>query len=91
MRPDCSFDSFYTTGIQKKIDCFSADGFSGHCNKVFKAISCFHYYRPCQEARPALTEEDFQGGTKNRETDKIQEQYFEKESYTVAEMWECGW
>ena len=58
---------------------------------MFEAISCFHFYRPCQEAQPVLTEEDIQEGTKNRETDKIQEQCFEEESYSVAGMWECGW
>ena len=26
-RPDCKNESFYTTGTQKKIDCFEKDGF----------------------------------------------------------------
>ena len=34
-RPDCNIESFFTTGRQKKIDCFSVDGFCSHCNTVF--------------------------------------------------------
>ena len=26
-RPDCKIENFYTTGTQKKIDCFKVDGF----------------------------------------------------------------
>ena len=29
-RPDCKIESFYTTGTQKKIDCFKVDGFCAH-------------------------------------------------------------
>ena len=29
-RPDCKIESFCTTGTQKKIDCFKADGFCAH-------------------------------------------------------------
>ena len=38
MRPDCRIESFYTTGTRKKIDCFNADGFCGHCNTAFEAM-----------------------------------------------------
>ena len=34
-RPECEFESFFTTGRQKKIDCFSVDGFCSHCNTVW--------------------------------------------------------
>ena len=37
-RPDCNIESFYTTGTQKKIDCFSVDGFCGHCDTIFEAL-----------------------------------------------------
>ena len=60
IRPDCKIVSFYTTGIQKKIDCFSVDGFCGHCNTVFEALKCYHHHCPCQEARPSLSEEEIQ-------------------------------
>ena len=30
-RPECETESFITTGRQKKIDCFSVDGFCYHC------------------------------------------------------------
>ena len=36
-RPECKIESFFTTGRQKKIDCFSVDGFCSHCNTVFEA------------------------------------------------------
>ena len=34
-RPDCRIESFYTTGTQKKIDCFNIDEFCAHCNSVW--------------------------------------------------------
>ena len=63
-RPDCKIESFYTTGTQKKIDCFKVDGFCANCNTVFEAKGCFYRYCPCQEARPFLTEEDPERGNK---------------------------
>ena len=33
-RPDCKIESFYTTGTQKKIDCFKVVGFCAHCETV---------------------------------------------------------
>ena len=44
--PDCKIESFYTTGTEKKIDCFKADGFCTHCNTVFEAMGCFYYHCP---------------------------------------------
>ena len=64
-RPDCKIGSFYTTETQKKIDCFKVDGFCAHCNTVFEAMGCFYHYCSCQEARPALTEEDIKRGKKS--------------------------
>ena len=49
-RPDCKIESFYTTGTQKKIDCFKVEGFCAHCKTVFEAMGCFYHYCPCQEA-----------------------------------------
>ena len=71
---DCEIESLYTTGTQKKIDCFKADGFCAHCKTVFEAMGCFYHYCPCQEARPSLTEEDIRRGNKKREMDQIRKQ-----------------
>ena len=65
-RRECEIESFFTTGRQKKTDCFSVDGFCSHCNTVFEAMGCFYHFCPCQELRPSLTEEDIQRGRKNR-------------------------
>ena len=46
-KPDCKIESFYTTGTQKKIDCFKADGFCTDCNTVFEVMGCFDHYCPC--------------------------------------------
>ena len=43
-RPECSIESFYTTGTQRKIDCFSVDGFCSHCNTIFEALVCFYQF-----------------------------------------------
>ena len=40
-RPDCKIEIFYTTGPQKKIDCFKVDGFCAYCKTVFEAMGCF--------------------------------------------------
>ena len=69
-RPDCKIKSFYTTGTQKKIDCFKTDGLCAHCNSVFKAMGCFYHYCLCQEARPCLTEEDIQPATKRGKSNR---------------------
>ena len=42
-RPDCKIESFYTTGTQKKIDCFIVDAFCAHCKTVFAAMGCFYH------------------------------------------------
>ena len=47
-RPECEIEGFFTTGRQKKIDCFSVDGFCSHCNTVFEAMGCCFYFCPCQ-------------------------------------------
>ena len=46
-RPECEIESFFKTGRQKKIDCFSVDGFCFHCNTVFEAMGCFYHFCSC--------------------------------------------
>ena len=70
-RPECARESSFTTGRQKKIDCFSVDGFCSHCNTVFEAMGCFYQFCPCQKLRPSLTEEDNQRGRKKRGLDAL--------------------
>ena len=59
-RPDCQIESIVTTGRQKKKDCFNVDGFCYHCNTDFEAMGCCYHYCPCEEARPSLTDTDFE-------------------------------
>ena len=51
-RPEFEIESFFTTGRQKKIDCFSADGFCFHCNTVFKAMFAFTSSVPVKSCVP---------------------------------------
>ena len=88
-RPDCKNDSFYTTRRQKKIDCFSVDGFCSYCNTVFEAMVCFYHSCHCQELRLSLTEEGIQRGSKKRELDALRRQYIQEKGFKVFEMWEC--
>ena len=90
-RPDCKIEGFYTTGTQKKIDCFKVDGFCAQCETVFEAMGCFYHYCPCQEARLSLTEEDIERGNKRREMDQMRKQYIKEKGYNIVEMWECEW
>ena len=86
-RPNCKIESFYTTGTQKKIDCFKADGFCAHCCTVFEAMGCFYHYCPCQEARPSLTEDDIECGNKKREVDQLEKQYMKENDVMLLK---CG-
>ena len=88
-RPEYKIESFFTTGRQKKIDCFSVDGICSHCNTVFEAMGCFYHFCPCQELRPSLTEEDIQRGSKKREHDALRRHYIQEKGFRVIEMWEC--
>ena len=88
-RPNCKIESIHTTGTQKKIDCFKADGFRAHFNTVFKAMGCFYHYCPSQEARPSLNEDDIERGNKKREIDQMRKQYIKEKGYNVVEMCEC--
>ena len=90
-RPDCKIESFYTTGRQKKNDCFSFDEYCSQCNTVFEAMGCFYQFCPCQELRPSLTEEDIQRGSKKREVDGLRRHYIQEKGFNVTEMWECEW
>ena len=90
-RLDSKIESFYTTGTQKKVDCFKVDGFCAHCSTVFEAMGCFYHYCSCQEARTSLIEEDIERGNKRREMDQMRKQYIKENGYIVVKMWECEW
>ena len=90
-RPECKIESFFTTGRQMKIDCFSVDGFCCHCNTVLEAMGCFYHFCPCQELRLSLTEEVIQRGSKKRQLDALRRHYIQEKGFKVIEMWECEW
>ena len=90
-RPECEIESFFATGRQKKIDCFSVEGFCSHCNTVSEAVGCFYHFCPCQELRPSLTEEDFPRSSMKRELDASRRHYIQKKGYKLIEKWECEW
>ena len=39
-RPECKTESYRTTGIQKKIHCFTVDEYCKHCETVFETMGC---------------------------------------------------
>ena len=90
-RAECEIESSFTTGRQKKFDCFSVDGFCLHCNTVFEAMGWFYHFCPCQELRSSLTEEDIQRGSKRREIDALRRHYIQEKGFKVIELWECEW
>ena len=73
--PDCTIESYYTTGKQKKIDCFSVDGFCAHCDTVVEAMGCYFLFCPCQESRASLSEEEMQRGIRKIEQDELRRDY----------------
>ena len=84
--PECKIESNVTTGRQKKIDCFSVDGICNHCNTVLEAMGCYFHYRPCQEARPSLTDNKIMRGIKKREQDQMRKEYIQHKGHKVIEM-----
>ena len=73
--------------LRKKIDCSRVDGFFAHCNTVFQAMGRFHHYRPCEEARPPLTEEDIERGNKKREIGPDEKAVHQKKDIV---LFKCG-
>ena len=90
-RPDCTIESNFTFGRQKKIDCFSVDGTCYHCNTVFEPMGCYYHYCPCQEACPSLTDTDTERGVKKRQQDEMRRDYIQQKGYQIVQMWECEW
>ena len=84
--PECEIESFFTTGRQKKIDCFSVDGFFSHCNTVFEAMGCFYHFCPCQELRTSLTEKEIQRGSEKRELDALRRHNIQEKGFKFIEM-----
>ena len=55
-RPECKIENYYTKGLQKKIYCFSVDGYCNHCSTVFEAMGCYFHFCPFNQARPSITD-----------------------------------
>ena len=74
-RPEGTIESYYTTGNQKKIECFSVDRYCAHCNTVFEAMGCYFRFCSGQEARASPPEEEMQRG--KREHDELRRVFWE--------------
>ena len=59
-RPNCTIESYYTAGTQKKIDCFNVNWFCWHCKTIFEAMGSYFYSCACREARLSISEEETQ-------------------------------
>ena len=90
-RPECTIESYYTTGKQKKIDWFSVDGVCAHCDTVFEAMGCYFHFCPCQKARASLSEEEMHRGIRKREHDELRRDYLRNKGCNIVEVWECNW
>ena len=90
-RPERENENFFTTGRQKKTDCFSVNGFCSHWNTVFEAMGCFCHFCPCQKLRPSLTEGNIQHGSKKKELDALRRHYIQEKVYKLFEIWGCEW
>ena len=83
-RPDCKIESFYTTGRQKKINCFSGNGFCSHCNTVFETMGCFYHFCPCQKFHPSFTEEGIKRDSRKRELDELRRGSIDKRKVSLS-------
>ena len=80
-RPNCTIESYYTTGTQKKIHCFNVDRFCAHCKTIFEAMGCYFHFCACQEARASMSEEETQKRLKKREYDELRRDYLRNKRY----------
>ena len=85
-RLEYKIESYYTTGTQKKIDCFSVDGYCNYCKTVFEAMGCYFHFCPCQEIRRSLSDDDIKRGTKKIEVDELRKDYIREKGYSIEEM-----
>ena len=90
LRLNCKIKIFYTTGTQKKSNCFRVDGFCDHLSIIFEAVGCFYLFCGCQEVQPGLNDEDIVKGQKKKELDKLRWPYL-REMYLIVAMSEVGW
>ena len=90
-RLERNIESFFTSRKQKKIDCFSVEGYCDHCRTVLEAMGCYYTFCSFQEARPFLTEQDIERGNKKRDMDDIRREYIKEKGYRVEEIWKCDW
>ena len=67
--PEYKIEKFFIIGRQRKIDCFSTNGFCSYCKVVVVAMGCFYRFCSCQEVRPCLTEEGIQCGQRKKDFD----------------------
>ena len=74
----CRNESFYTTGKQKKFDCFYVDGYSNHGKTLSEAMGCYYHFCSCKEIRPSLSEQDIDREKKKREMDELKREYIRK-------------
>ena len=89
-RPNRTIESYYTTGTQKRIDCFNVDGFCAHFKTIYEAMGCYVHFCACQEARASMSEEETQWGLKKREYDELWRDYLWNKGYKIVELWECN-
>ena len=75
LRPECTTDSFYTTGKQKKMDCFHVDGYCDHCKTVFEAMGVYYHFRNPSK----LSEQDI----KKRKSDELRLKYIKEKGYKI--------
>ena len=88
---ECKNESYYTTGKQKKIDCFSVDGFCAYCTTMFESMGWYFHFCPCQEAKASLSEEETHRGIRKRENDESRRDYLKSKGWKNIEIWECKW
>ena len=55
-QPECTLESFFKTGKQKKVDCSNADRFFYNCSTVFEVIGCDNHFSFFQGARASLSD-----------------------------------
>ncbi len=86
----CTIETLYTAGKQKKIGPYFVDGYCAHCRTVFEVMGCYYHACSCQDAKLSTTEQK-EKAEKKRQRDQERREYIRGKGYRLVERWECEW
>ena len=90
IRPQFRSISFYTTGTQKAVDCFSVTCSASTASLYLKPWGVIIFTVPVRKHIFLLTDDEIQRGNKKKMNESRRNSFLEQ-GHTVMEMYECEW